>query len=138
MLSPKRRRRHPSAEVCSVCEKSPLPRGKRHRTGTDVVAWAHALSPRRRRRRPSAEVWGVCEKTPLSRGTRRHPGANVVTRAHAFSFGCMHCCPGVDVVARADTLSPRRRLLWSPNDACTRSQALSPVPVPSAPELHRV
>ena len=113
-LSPGRKRRRPSVEVWGVCEKTPLPRGTRRRTGANVVARAHAdivartqaLSPKRRRRRRSAEVWGVCEKTPLPRATRRRTGADVVARAHAFSRGRRRFRPGVHIVARARTLCP--------------------------------
>ena len=137
-LSPGRRRCCPSAEVWGVCEKTPLPRGTCRRTGADVVARTQTLSPGRRRRRLSVEVWGVCEKTPLPHGTRHHTGADVVPRTHAFLPGHMRCRLGVDVVIQAGTLSPGRRWLWSPDDAYARPQALSPTPVPSAPEPHRV
>ena len=137
-LSPGRRHHRPSAEVWGVCEKSPLPRGRRRRTGANVVAQKQASSPGRKRRRPSAEVWGVCEKIPLTYSTRRCTGACVVACAHTFLPGRMRCRPGVDVVARADTLLPRCRRLWSPDHACAQPQALSPGPVPSALKLHRV
>ena len=53
-----RRRRRPSAEVWSVCEKTPLPRDTRRRTGASVAAQAYTSSPERGRFRPGARGCG--------------------------------------------------------------------------------
>ena len=78
-LLPGRRRRRPSAKVWGVCEKTPLPRGRRRCTGAnvvarvpkfgvfvkklpsyaaDVVAWALTLSPTHMRCRLGAHGCG--------------------------------------------------------------------------------
>ena len=64
MLSPGRTRCHPracrrrrkSAEVWGVCEKTPLPRGTRRRTGACILTRAQAFPPGRTRRRLSEDA----------------------------------------------------------------------------------
>ena len=79
-LSPGRRRRRPSTKVWGVCEKTPLPRGRRRRTGADVVARAHAFSPGRRCRCPSGYAFARAPTAVVAR-RRLRAIACVVARA---------------------------------------------------------
>ena len=80
MLSLGQRRRRSSAKVWGVCEKTPLPRSTRRRTGAVVVARAQALPLGHRRRRPSGYAFA---RAPTAVVTRRrlHATTSVVARA---------------------------------------------------------
>ena len=124
----RRRRCHSNVDVVARALKFAVFLKNHPSHAADVVARVHALSPGRRRHRPSAEVWDVCEKTPLLRGTRRRTGACIVAHAHELP-------PGRRCRRPSGYAFAGRRRLWSPNDASARPQALSPVPVPFAPNF---
>ena len=91
-LSPGHRRRRSSAKVWGVCEKPPLPRGRRRRTGTDVVAREHALSPGSMHCCPRACIAARAQTSSPER-IRFRLGANGCGRPTTPARDCRRCRP---------------------------------------------